>query len=79
MMWDEPSIQLYYWHEADNFLLYYPGDFFNAKWIGTPNKRMILQDPKYFKLQTKLWKSEQGRKCHLRLIDKNFCKLGELK
>lgn len=77
-MKEEQYIQLYYWYEADNFLLYFPGDFFEPRWMGTPRRKMIFHDPKVFKQQRYLFKSEQNRKCHLRLIDKQFCLLKDL-
>ncbi len=66
---DDKKVALYYCYELDNFLFSYPGDFFNPRWVGAPFRRMLMLDVKQFKRQIK--------NCHMRLIDKNFCKLDE--
>jgi hypothetical protein len=70
-VFQERWVWLYYCYDYDNFLMSYPGDFFEPQWTGTPSKRMIFMDVKEFKRR---WK----KRPHIRLLDKKFCKLEEL-
>ena len=63
----EPSVELWYHKPSGEFLLYYPGDFFNTRFImGRNEKRWIMASP-------------YGKTKYVNRIEKNFCQLEDLK